>query len=502
MKYLVLILCLFFSASLFGMSQASHLYNLSLEKTPDGLEELRSFLSLPNDALYPEDIEKNISWLSEAFQKRGFRTQVLPTSNTPLFFAERFFSSKNKTVLFYMHFDGQGVDPKKWFQDNPYKAVLKEKTPDGYKQIDWERIKKDPDPEWRIFGRSSSDDKGPIIMFLAAMDLLNEYFGGESKINIKVILDGEEEKGSAQLPPAVEKYKDLLQADYMIINDGPIHNSDQPTVVFGTRGITRIDLTVYGPRTQQHSGHYGNYAPNPVFRMAHLLASMKDQDGRVIIPGYYDGIRLNAATQKIMQAVPDKAEKIDSIIGVAEPEKVGAYYQEALQYPSLNVRGFQSAWVGSQVRTIVPEKAVASIDIRLVPESDPDRLVGLVREHISGQGYYLIDREPTEKERLSQPRIVKFETGKATLPFRTNMNSPIGKWLDRALLSGMGKDVVMIRIMGGTVPIAPFINALEVPAVIIPLVNNDNNQHAPNENLRIWNFTNGVQVFLSILTQE
>jgi len=231
-----------------------------------------------------------------------------------------------------------------------------------------------------------------------------------------------------------------------------------------------------------------------------LLAGMKDEDGRVTIPGYYDGIDLEDV-QDVLGNVPDDPSVINRTIGIAEPDKVGRYYQEALQYPSLNVRGMQSAWVGDQVRTIVPDMATASIDIRLIPESDPDRLKGLVREYIRQQGYYVIDRDPTGEERLTYPRIAKFETGGATLPFRTDIQSGIGIWLTDAVGRGMDREPVLIRIMGGTVPIAPFINSLDVPAVIVPLVNPDNNQHAPDENLRIWNFTNGIQVFLSIMTR-
>jgi len=501
MKSLLLFELVLLLTIISGFSQApGQLEKFSQEKTVAGLLELKSFLGIPNDALYSEDIEKNIEWLHKAFRTRGFETEVLPTARTPLFLASREFQGAEKTVLFYMHFDGQGVDPGEWEQPDPYVAVLKEKKGDGWETISWDKITTGIDPEWRIFARSSSDDKGPIIMFLSAIDILDKELDGRSRINIKVILDGEEEKGSRHLSAAVEKFSDKLRADYMIINDGPIHASQRPTIVFGCRGIAGVSLTVYGPGKPQHSGHYGNYAPNPVFRMAELLAGMKDDDGRVTIPGYYEGIVLDDV-QDILKNVPDDPAVINKTIGIAEPDKVGRYYQESLQYPSLNVRGMQSAWVGDQARTIVPDKAVVSIDLRLVPESDPDRLKMLIREYIEEQGYYVIDRDPTEEERLSIPRIAKYETGGATLPFRTEIQSEIGEWLTGAIGAGMGREPVLIRIMGGSVPVAPFIITLDVPAVIIPLVNPDNNQHAPNENLRIWNFTNGIQVFLSILTQ-
>ena len=234
--------------------------------------------------------------------------------------------------------------------------------------------------------------------------------------------------------------------------------------------------------------------------MAALLASMKDDEGRVIIPGYYDGIELDAATRQVLAAVPDDADYIHRIIGIAEPEKVGSNYQESLQYPSLNVRGLAAAWTGPEARTIVPQSATAEIDIRLVPETSPDRLVDLVRTHIEGQGYYVIEQEPTEEERARYTHIARLQYGGATLPFRTDLGSATGVMIRAALSEGLGEAPVNIRIMGGTVPISSFINTLGIPAVIVPLVNSDNNQHSPNENLRVGNITSGIATFASILT--
>ncbi len=475
---------------------------ISATKTRVALKELKEFVAIPNDALYLEDIKKNVVWLESAFKRRKFTTQVLETSNTPLFFAERKYSGAESTILFYMHFDGQSVEPAKWSQEDPFKATLRQKQGGAWTAMDWTKIEGEIDPDWRIFGRATADDKGPIVMLLNAIDAMDEN-GLDAKVNIKVVLDGEEEKGSKQLAGAVEKYRDILAADHLVINDGPMHLSGEPTVVFGCRGIVTINLTAYGPKAHQHSGHYGNYAPNPVFRLSQLLASMKDEDGRVVIPGYYDGIQFDEEAKAVMNAVPDNITLIHNTIGIADPEKVGKNYQESLQYPSLNVRGMQAAWVGNEVRTIVPSQAMAAIDIRLVPESDPDRLIALVKSHIESKGYKVLDREPTEQERLTIPKIVKLEKSrKATLPFRTDINSVTGQWVSKAMFNGWNKEPVKIRIMGGTVPTTTFINGLDIPAVIVPMVNADNNQHSPDENLRIGNLTSGIRSFMSILSQS
>ncbi len=462
--------------------------------------ELSEFVGLPSDAHFPDDILKNIDWLHQAFENRGFETQELTTSSSPLFFAEMIISEELPTVLFYMHLDGQPVDPEKWNQPGPYQVVLKELNNNGiWEALSWQSLDGPIDREWRLFGRAVADDKGPIIAFLNTIDILHAD-KAEIKCNIKVILDSEEEIGSPNLAPAVKNSKDILAADVLIIADGPTHVSGEPTLVFGCRGITTLNLTTYGPVVPQHSGHYGNYAPNPAFAMARLLTSMKDEDGIVLIEGYYDGIELSSDVKASLAAVPDNEKSIHDLLQIAWNEKVGNNYQESLQYPSLNVRGLSSGWVGAQARTIVPDIAEAAIDIRLVPESDPERLFSLIKEHITEQGYHIVDHDPTKQERLTFKNIVKIETRKATLPFRTEMDSEAGVWLRNALSSQFDSETVNIRIMGGTVPIAPFVRELDIPAIIVPVVNADNNQHSPNENLRIGNLITAMQSFHAILT--
>ena len=472
------------------------------EQTLPALWELKELVSIPNSGLSPKDIQKNIDWLTTAFQKRGFKTQPLANKGNPLLLAEQIIDTDLPTILFYMHLDGQPVAPSKWNQADPYQAVLKKADENGeWQALPWESVGETVDPNWRIFGRSAADDKGPIIGFLHAMDLLKKE-GKKPAFNLKVILDSEEEMGSKYLAEAVAEYEHLLKADALIINDGPVHISGQPTLIFGCRGITTVNLTVFGASKPQHSGHYGNYAPNPNFMMEHLLASMKDQTGKVLIEGYYDGIKWDKAAAEIMAAVPDKKEDILKLLEIAKPEQVGGNYQEALQFPSLNVRGMASAWVGNQARTIVPDKTTAAIDIRLVPESDPKRLVALIKTHIEKQGYHIVTKEPTTEERLKYPKICYLYSGGATLPFRTDMNAPTGKWLEKAIKNTYQQDPVKVRIMGGTVPISSFINQLNIPAIIVPMVNSDNNQHSPNENFRIDYLTNSIKTFYGIMSTK
>ena len=468
--------------------------------------ELFDFVSLPSNALIKPHVQPNLDWLKVAFDKRGFSTQLLTTKGHPVFLAEykpaTLPAASLKTLLFYMHFDGQPVEPEKWQQESPYKPVLKKKNASGqWEAMDWNNLQTGYDPEWRVYARAVADDKGPIVMLLAALDIMQKE-QVKSPYHIKVVLDSEEEMGAPNLADMVKTHKDKLAADFLMVMDGGQHLSNEPTLIYGCRGIVALTLTTYGAKTSQHSGHYGNYVPNPALRMAQLLASMKDEDGRVTIPGYYDGIKIDENVRKILAAVPDNAEFIKQKLVFAEPDKVGANYQESLQYPSLNVRGLVCANIGAKSNTIVPDEAVAEIDLRLVPESDPTRLVELFRKHIESKGYLILDRKPTDEERLKYPKIVTLiERESRMLPFRTDFGIYPDRWLTAAMVRSFGKDPIKIRITGGSVPIVPFLRELNLPAIHVPMVNLDNNQHAANENLRLGNYVAGIQTWIAILTQ-
>lgn len=466
------------------------------------IETFREVLSIPNDAHYPDQIEKNVLWCESAFTGRGFTVQRLTTEGPPLLLAELSTSPPSvKTVLIYLQIDGQPVDPAYWFQEDPYIPVLKEMSADGgWDEIPWDRLREETDRDWRVFARSASDAKGPVSMFLAAIDALRAL-DRRPGFNMKVIMDFEEELGSPHLPQAVVTYRDALAADMLVIFDGPMHLSNQPTLSFGARGISTIALTVHGPTFPQHSGHYGNYVPNPAMRLCQLIAGMKDEYGRVTIPGFYDGINIDEETKAILSQVPDDPQYMHSKLGISRPDSVASTYQESLQYPSLNVRGLSSGWVGDEVRTIIPASATAEIDIRLVVESDPERLLALVRNYIADQGYLILDRNPTSQERMMYDRICTFDAETSYRAFRTDFDSGVGRWLYDALRNAFHQEPVRVRTEGGSIPISPFVTTLNIPAVAVPTVNRDNNQHSPNENLRMGNYIDGIKTMMAIFLQ-
>ncbi|MEM6686834.1 MAG: M20/M25/M40 family metallo-hydrolase [Bacteroidota bacterium] len=470
------------------------------EELPAVLKKHRELVSIPNVASDEPNMMKNVTWVTNAFEQLDFKVSILETATLPVFFAEKQVSPNAKTILFYMHLDGQEVNPEKWQQKDPFQPVLKQQDAEGSWQIiDWSKINGKIDPDWRVFGRAAADDKAPIIMMLTALDFLKDQ---SLAYNVKIILDLQEETRSRGFLSTLKQYKNRYAADYMIIMDGPAHPTNKPTLTFGCRGIATINISTYGATLPQHSGHFGNYAPNPVFRMSQLLASMKDDSGRVIIDDFYEGITLDAETQKLLSQVPDNDEEIQANLGIVKPDNVGRNYQESLQYPSLNVRHIETTWKGPGLKTIIPEIVTAYLDVRLVKETDGNAQLEKITKHIEKQGYTILDRKPNATERLNYNKIATVSTNAGVNAFRTDINSDIGKKLRATLTNTFGEAPIMIRTMGGTVPITPAIQVLDIPAIIVPMVNMDNNQHNPNENIRIGNITQGIKMCLAILSMK
>jgi acetylornithine deacetylase/succinyl-diaminopimelate desuccinylase-like protein len=458
------------------------------------MAEFTELLSIPNVGTDRSNIRRNAEFIRAMLEHHGMKAELLETAGNPLVYAEKNQPGAAKTILFYIHYDGQPVDPARWKQASPFQpTMLDGRMEDGAKLVpDFATAIAFPD-NWRLYARSASDDKAPIVAFCAALDAL----GGHTASNIHVVIDGEEEMSSPSLPSAIARYRDKLRASLLLILDGPVHPNGRPTLSFGARGIVTLGLTVYGPKMALHSGHYGNWIPNPAVRLAQLIASMKDEQGRTTIPGFYSDVPpLTARQRSVLKSVPDDEPALLKLFGVARPDAVGESLQEAIQYPSLNIRGMHS---GYDDRTIIPPDATAAIDIRLVKETPSTRMVELVRAHIEKQGYHIVESDPTDVERASYPKLARVNAGEAEEAFRTEPESPKAVEVTRAMERMWGAPPVLIRTMGGTVPIAPFIRELNVPAVGVPIVNFDNNQHSDNENLRLGNLWSGIVSMAAML---
>lgn len=495
MKTLLYILCL---VPLFAQSQSN--YDAIIDKRIRAtLLQHKDFVSIPNLPENPELMFKNMAWVEKKYEALGFTTTHLKSETLPILLTEKVYDPALKTILFYVHIDGQPVNPAVWDQEDPFTPVLKKQTPSGtWTTMGWDALDQTINDDWRIYGRAAADDKAPILMFITALEILQEQ-GKTPNFNIKVIFDPQEEYGSTALLGTLDTYKTRYAADYFIVMDGPAHSSNRPTLTFGCRGIATCEITTYGATLPQHSGHYGNYVPNPAFRLSHLLSSMKDDDGKVLIDGYYDGVTISPEQALVMQSVPFTAASFNKKLGLHSAEKVGANYQEALQYPTLNVRQLNTSWTGKGLKTVVPSTATAHLDVRLVPEISGDNQLDKIVKHISNEGYYVLDRLPTAQERLSHKHIATVKTKTLVNAFRTNPQGDFGVKMRERLTQVFNKEPVTIRMMGGTVPIVPLINTLNLPTVILPLVNMDNNQHNPNENIRIGNMRQGIKVCLGLL---
>jgi acetylornithine deacetylase/succinyl-diaminopimelate desuccinylase-like protein len=465
------------------------------------VRELVELLSIPNVAADRENIRKNATLLRDLFARRGFTAEILETEGNPLVFAELRVPGAQRTLLFYAHYDGQPVDPKGWNQSSPFTPILRDRRmEDGGKDIgNFTTLTSFP-REARLYARSASDDKAPIVALLTAIDALASMQQRPTS-NIKVILDGEEEARSPSLAATMGRYREKYRADLMLILDGPLHASGKPTLSFGARGTLSFQLTTFGPKFALHSGHYGNWAPNPAWDMTRLLASMKGADGRALVSGFYDDVPpLSPEERKALASVPDAPDDLMRFFGIGRTDRVGGNLQEALQYPSLNIRGLQSGDINEQARTIIPDRATAEIDVRLVKETDPERMLQRILTHIRGQGFHvLINADPDDQARARYPQIVRISRIASTKAYRTEMSLPESQALIRTLERVWGAPPVLQRTMGGTVPIDFFIQALDMPAIVVPVVNFDNNQHSHNENLRLQNLWDAIATFAAVL---
>src|SRR5271169_3399439 len=468
------------------------------------VRELAEFLSIPNVASDTPNIQKNAAHLVEMLEARGIETHLLPiTGRGPVVFGKKIVPEATRTVIFYAHYDGQPVDPAAWTDGTPFEPVLRSNALEaGGKRIPFpENSAKQPavyKDDWRIYARSSSDDKSPIVALLAALDALRAK-QIPLKVNLKVIFEGEEEAGSTNLAHTLELNKNLFGADLLITADGPVHQSGRQLVFFGNRGDIGLDITVYGPVRALHSGHYGNWAPNPAMELSRLLASMKNADGRVLIDGYYDDVApLSEVEKKALAEMPDNDAGLERELGIAKPQGGGKKLVELIMQPSLNIRGIRSAYVGEQAQNVVPDRAEASLDARLVRGEDPQQKFDQIALFVRRQGFHVIDREPTMEERRKYPLIAKVINEGGYRASRTPMDLPVSKALVQVVQGATGNTTVVAPALGGSVPMYIF-EDLGLPWIGVPIVNYDNHQHSSDENLRLGHLWRGMEIYAAIL---
>jgi acetylornithine deacetylase/succinyl-diaminopimelate desuccinylase-like protein len=467
------------------------------------LREFVGLLSLPNVASNREDIGKNAARLVEMMAARGLKPQLLEADGAPpSVFGEWRVPNASRTLVFYAHYDGQPTDPRKWAGTEPWRPALRTAPHDaGGRLLPMPADAEPINPEWRLYARSASDDKAGVMAILTAVDALKAK-GITPSVNLKFFFEGEEEAGSPHLARILARHKSLLDSDAWIICDGPVHQSGRKQVVFGVRGDTNVDLTVYGPRRPLHSGHYGNWAPNPAMILVKLLASMKDDRGRVTIAGWYDDVEpLGEAERRALAEAPAYDEEIKKSLGIARPEGAGKSLNELINEPSLNLNGIGSAEIGALARNVIPTTATAALDLRLVRGNDHRRQVEKLREHVRRQGFHVIDREPTDEERLKHPLVARLtHRAGGYNAERTPMDSAVALAVVAAVQTTVAEPVVRMPTLGGSLPLSIFRESLGAVTITVPIANYDNNQHAENENIRLQNLWDGIETMAALMT--
>ena len=466
------------------------------------LREFADLLSIPNIASDSINIRRNAERLMDMLAQRGINARLLELEGSPpVVLGELNTPGASRTLVLYAHYDGQPVDPSQWAVP-PWKPTLRNKPlSDGGVMIPFP---KEGDPpisgEARLYARSAGDDKASIVAMLDAVDALKQAKLKPS-VNLKFFFEGEEEAGSPHLEKMLERHRDALRGDAWIFCDGPTHQSGQQLVQFGVRGVTGVEITLFGPTRPLHSGHYGNWAPNPGAMIANLIASMRDDDGRIKVAHFYDDVQpISESERKAINAIPPVDAELRRSLGLGRTEANNAPLAERIMLPALNVRGIQVGAVGDLAANAISSEAHASIDFRLVPKQTPQRVHELVNAHIARQGYFVTSDSVTIAMRLAHPKVarVRWSAG-GYQASRESMNDPFSRAVVRAVADGIGKQPALLPTMGGSGPLYLFEQVLHTKIILLPIANFDDNQHAANENLRVQNLWDGIEVYAGLV---
>ena len=467
------------------------------------LRQFASLLQMPNVTGALVDLRSNAQEIAERFRARGASMEVVERPDaSPVVIGELRTEHPTATLGVYVHYDGQPVDPAVWTHEPFSATLLSGPVHEGGIELELPGPGDPIDSDWRIYARGAADDKAPLAAITAALDAL-AHAGQRPDVDLVFLFEGEEESGSPNLGLYMTELAPRLAADAWLLCDGPVHQSRLAQVAFGARGYSGFDLTFYGPERELHSGHYGNWVPNPALELARFLASCKDAHGMVTIPGFYDDTApITDADRAAIETLPKVEDRLQDELGFAGPEVDAGSYGERLMIPSFNVRGLQAAAVGTDARNVVPSSATASVDIRLATGDDPTRMVDRVRAHLRRAGYTIIDRDPTPANRREHRRLARLDPAVGYRAARIPLDSVLATTLLAVCRTASGQEVVALPTFGGSVPLYLFEEILGAPVAILPMANHDNNQHGTDENLRVANLWYGIDLWATMLTTD
>jgi acetylornithine deacetylase/succinyl-diaminopimelate desuccinylase-like protein len=428
------------------------------------LAELCEFLRIPSVSAKSEhkpDIERAARWVAEKLRSAGFKTvQVIPTNLHPLVYAESLEAPGKPTVLFYGHYDVQPAEPLDLWTSPAFEPTVR----DG-----------------NLFGRGTADDKGQVHIHLKAFESLKSV-DGKLPINVKVLIEGEEEVGSVSLWDYVQENKEKLKADALVVSDTSMLARGVPSITYGLRGLNYYQIELTGPARDLHSGVYGGAVPNPLTILTEVFAKLHDKDFRVTIPGFYDGVaKVSAAERKALNKLPWKRKEFEKAVGAPgyAGEKGFTIVEQLWTRPTLEINGIWGGYSGEGAKTVIPSRAHAKFSTRLVPNQDPHKVAKLVEKHI--------------RKLLPKTVICKFEVLSTGKPWTAPFQAPIFAKAQTALEKGFGKKGVFIR-EGGSIPfVTQMHDTFKVPCVLIGFGLPDENAHAPDEHLALENYFGGIK---------
>ncbi len=431
----------------------------------ESLDGLMRLLRQPSISTLGVGLVECAQLLHDEMTRIGLSTRILETPGSPVVFGERRVPGATRTLLLYGHYDVQPVEPLELWQSPPFEPEIR---------------------NGRIYARGSGDNKGQHFAHLKAIESVLAV-SGELPVNVKVLLDGEEEKGSPNLAAFVAAHREMLAADFVYTSDGPFHHSWRPVIRCGVRGILFFELEVVGPNRDLHSGNWGGNVPNPGWRLVQLLAAMKGPDEHVRIPGFCDGIEPPSdAERALLGAIPlDEAAIVRdlALAGGLGGEPGLTYYERMFFNPTLNINGLLTGYMGAGSKTIIPSVARARLDVRLVPGQDPDRVEAAIRAFLPTAGFG--DVTLTAQHRM--------------WPSKTSAEHPYAQAITRAITAGFGEPPIIFPLSGGSLPDYVFTRILGLPSLLVPYANPDENNHSPNENLDVESFFKGIRTTIAVL---
>jgi acetylornithine deacetylase/succinyl-diaminopimelate desuccinylase-like protein len=466
------------------------------------VREFTELLALPNLAADSLNIRRNAALLLRMLEARGVKARLLEAPGSPpAVYGELVVPGATRTVVLYAHYDGQPVDTARWVSP-PWRPLLRDRALfAGGREIPFPAAGARFDPEWRIYARSTGDDKGSILAQLTALDALRAL-GVRPSVNLKFFFEGEEEAGSTHIRDMLTRHADLLKADLWLMGDGPVHQTRRQQIVFGVRGDMGLQLTVYGPARPLHSGHYGNWAPNPDVMLVHLLASLRDEEGRILIEHYLDDVRpISEAERRALATAPRVESQLEGELQLGRSEGAPAPLAERILLPGLNFSGLSGGRTGSTAANVIVSEATAFVDIRMVPDQRPERVQQLILDHLRKQGYHVVSSEPDSAARRNHPKVVKAVFSSGYPASRSSLDSPAARAVIAAVQAGLDEPLITLPSSGGSDATYIFRDVLATPMIGFPIANHDNNQHAENENLRLKNLWDGIALYGGLMAR-